>query len=115
MGLLLGLGVGGFTATIPMYVAESSRAEDRGRMVLLEGWFAIDGVALATWVEFGFYYLGDNSVSWRFPIAIQAAFALVVVSLILFLPESSRWLARKGRMEEAAEVLARLNDVSVDS
>lgn len=48
-----GLGVGGFTATIPMYVSESSGAEARGRMVLLEGWFAIGGIVLATWLEFG--------------------------------------------------------------
>lgn len=98
-----------------MYVSESSGAEARGRLVLLQGWFAIGGVALATWLEFGLYYVGDNSASWRFPIAFQAVFALVVVSCILFLPESPRWLARSGREEEAAEILALLEDVPVDS
>lgn len=84
-------------------------------MVLLEGWFAIGGIVLATWLEFGLFYVSNNSVSWRFPIAFQALFALVVVLCIPFLPESPRWLARSGRMEEAAEVLSRLEDVSVDS
>ncbi|CAI7587366.1 unnamed protein product [Penicillium glandicola] len=113
--VITGLGVGGFTATIPMYVSESSGADARGRMVLLEGWFAIGGVALATWLEFGLYYVSDNSASWRFPIAFQGLFALVVVVCIMLLPESPRWLARVGRLEEAAEVLARMEDVSVDS
>ncbi|CAI7567773.1 unnamed protein product [Penicillium pancosmium] len=113
--VITGLGVGGFTATIPMYVSESSGAEARGRMVLLEGWFAIGGIVLATWLEFGLYYVSDNSVSWRFPIAFQGIFALVVVSCILFLPESPRWLARVDRMEEAAEVLSRMEDVPVES
>ncbi|KAJ5701666.1 hypothetical protein N7488_009214 [Penicillium malachiteum] len=113
--VITGLGVGGFTATIPMYVSESSAAEGRGRMVLLQGWFAIGGVALATWMDFGLYYAGSNSASWRFPIAFQSVFALFVVSCIFFLPESPRWLAKVGRVEEAAEVLARLEDVSVDS
>ncbi|KAJ5950042.1 hypothetical protein N7454_001626 [Penicillium verhagenii] len=113
--VITGLGVGGFTATIPMYVSESSDAEARGRMVLLQGWFAIGGVAFATWLEFGLYYAGSNSASWRFPIAFQAIFAIFVVSCILFMPESPRWLAKVGRIEEAAEVLARLEDVSVDS
>ncbi|KAJ5615641.1 hypothetical protein N7537_000755 [Penicillium hordei] len=113
--VITGLGVGGFTATIPMYVSESSGAEARGRMVLLEGWFAIGGVALATWLEFGLYYVSDNSVSWRFPIAFQGLFAFVVVGCIMLLPESPRWLARVGRLEEAGEVLARMEDVSVDS
>ena len=107
--------MGGFTATIPMYVSESSSPEARGKMVLLQGWFAIGGVAFATWLEFGLYYAGSNSASWRFPIAFQSIFAIFVVSCILFLPESPRWLAKVGRMEEAAEVLARLEDVSVDS
>lgn len=98
-----------------MYVSESSGAEARGRMVLLQGWFAIGGVALATWLEFGLYYVGENSASWRFPIAFQAVFALVVVSCIMFLPESPRWLARSGRENEAAETLALLEDVPVDS
>ncbi|CRL30578.1 Sugar/inositol transporter [Penicillium camemberti] len=113
--VITGLGVGGFTATIPMYVSESSGAEARGRMVLLEGWFAIGGVALATWLEFGLYYVSDNSASWRFPIAFQGLFASIVVGGIMLLPESPRWLARVGRLEEAGEVLARMEDVSVDS
>lgn len=83
--------------------------------MLLEGWFAIGGVALATWLEFGLYYVSDNSASWRFPIAFQGLFASIVVGGIMLLPESPRWLARVGRLEEAGEVLARMEDVSVDS
>ncbi|KAJ5236157.1 hypothetical protein N7489_006248 [Penicillium chrysogenum] len=113
--VITGLGVGGFTATIPMYVSESSGAEARGRMVLLEGWFAIGGIVLATWLEFGLYYVSDNSASWRFPIAFQGLFALVVVGCIMLLPESPRWLARVGRLEEASEVLARMENAPVDS
>ncbi|KAJ5175504.1 uncharacterized protein N7482_001381 [Penicillium canariense] len=110
-----GLGVGGFTATIPIFVSESSGPEARGRMVLLEGWFAIGCIVHVTWLEFGLYYVSDNSVSWRFPIAFQGVFAMVVVLCIMFLPESPRWLARSGRFEEAAQVLARLEDVPVES
>ncbi|KAJ6187177.1 hypothetical protein N7519_002085 [Penicillium mononematosum] len=113
--VITGLGVGGFTATIPMYVSESSGAEARGRMVLLEGWFAIGGIVLATWLEFGLYYVSDNSASWRFPIAFQGLFALVVVGCIMLLPESPRWLARVGRLEEASEVLARMENAPADS
>lgn len=84
-------------------------------MVLLEGWFAIGGIVLATWLEFGLYYVSDNSASWRFPIAFQGLFALVVVGCIMLLPESPRWLARVGRLEEASEVLARMENAPVDS
>ncbi|KAL1979247.1 hypothetical protein VTN96DRAFT_6399 [Rasamsonia emersonii] len=113
--VITGLGVGGFTATVPMYISEVSRAEARGRMVLLEGWFAIGGIVIATWLEFGLYYVRNSSVSWRFPIAFQAVFALVVVSCIMLLPESPRWLVRRDRLEEASKVLGRLDDVPVES
>lgn len=84
-------------------------------MVLLEGWFAISGIALVTWLEFGLYYVKNSSVNWRFPIALQALFILVVVGAVLLLPESPRWLVRRDRLEEAAETLSKLQDVTPDS
>lgn len=53
---------------------------------MLEGCFAIGGVALANWLNFGFYFLKNNPVNWRFPIAFQSVFAIIVLSLIMFLP-----------------------------
>ncbi|QKX56093.1 uncharacterized protein TRUGW13939_03193 [Talaromyces rugulosus] len=113
--VITGLGVGAFTATIPMYVSESVNAKHRGKIVLLEGFFAIGGVALASWIEFGLYYVKNNSVNWRFPIAFQGLFGIIITSCILFLPESPRWLVRKDRMESAARVLAQLEDADGDS
>lgn len=86
--IITGLGVGAFTATVPMWVTECSKAHDRGKMVMLEGCFAIGGVALASWLDFGFYFLKDNDVNWRFPIAFQSVFAIIVLSLIMFMPGS---------------------------
>lgn len=69
-----------------MWVTECSNAHSRGKMVMLEGMFAIGGVALAVWLDFGFFFLKNNSANWRFPIAFQAVFALGVASLIFMLP-----------------------------
>lgn len=110
-----GLGVGAFTATVPMWVSECAKAEYRGRLVLLEGWFAIGGIVIATWIEFGLFYVQNNSVNWRFPIAFQAIFAIVVISFVLQLPESPRWLVKKERLEEASDVLAQLNGLGQES
>jgi len=54
-------------------------------------------------------------VSWRFPIAFQAVFVLLVVSAVPFLEESPRWLLSKNRIAEARVVIARLEDVPEDS
>lgn len=98
-----------------MYVSECASAATRGRMVLLQGFFAVGGIVLATWLEFGLYFVKDNQVNFRFPIAFQAFFAIVVVSLIMFLPESPRWLVKRDRPEEARQVLSALEDMPEDS
>lgn len=42
------------------------------------------------WLEFGLYFVRQNQVSWRFPIAFQAFFALTVMFMVPFLEESPR-------------------------
>ncbi|KAL7952407.1 general substrate transporter [Trichoderma compactum] len=73
------------------------------------------GIVTATWLEFGLFYVKDNAVNWRFPIAFQAVLALIVVSAILFMPESPRWLLKNSRTEEARKVLAVLGNTSAES
>jgi hypothetical protein len=58
----------------------------------------------------GFAWIGDQEVAWRFPLAFQIVFALIIFGTILGLPESPRWLIMQGREEEAMEVLEAIND-----
>ncbi|KAF7114907.1 hypothetical protein CNMCM5793_000677 [Aspergillus hiratsukae] len=113
--VITGLGVGAFTATVPMYVSECVSAQKRGRRVLTQGFFAIGGIVIASWLEFGLYFVKGNSVNWRFPIAFQAVFGLIATSLILFLPESPRWLVKRDRFQEAHSVISCLEDMPEDS
>lgn len=113
--VITGLGVGAFTATVPMWVTECSNAHNRGKMVMLEGMFAIGGVAFAVWLDFGFFFLKNNSANWRFPIAFQAVFAIGVASLIFMLPESPRWYIKKENYEAAIGSLSRLHGLPEDS
>lgn len=111
--VVTGVGVGMFTSTIPVWVSECSRAKARGKMVMLEGMFAIGGVFLVTWIELGFYFVQNNSAGWRVPIALQAIFAIGTLCFVSFLPESPRWLIAKGKDQKATSILSQLS--SVDS
>jgi len=59
-------------------------------------------------------WIGENEVSWRFPLAFQIVFALIIFSTIMNLPESPRWLVMQGKDQDAIEVLEALNDKHCD-
>lgn len=105
--VVTGLGNGMNTATIPVWQSEISRAENRGRLVNLEGSVIAVGTLIAYWIDFGFSYI-DSSVQWRFPVAFQIVFALFVIIGLWGLPESPRWLIAHERYQEAEFVLAAL-------
>jgi hypothetical protein len=64
-----------------------------------------DNLASASWTTFGTFRI-NNSWSWRVPSALQGLPSLLQVILVLFGPESPRWLVSKGRDAEALQTLA---------
>lgn len=113
--LILGLGTGGYLATVPVWQSEVSRASERGANVVADTIFIGSGISLALFIDLGFYFVKLNSVSWRFPFAFQIVLLLTVITFVLLLPESPRWLVKKGRRDEAREILARLLNVEPNS
>lgn len=78
---------------------------------MLEGSLIAGGITISYWIDLGFSFLDPSSVAWRFPIAFQNLFALIIMFCVLPLPESPRWLVLKGREEEAIEVLGAILDL----
>lgn len=56
-----------------------------------------------------------GSLSWRMPLVIPAIISLILIVSVYLVPESPRWLASKGRMENARNNLSTLRDEPVDS
>jgi sugar porter (SP) family MFS transporter len=71
------------------------------------------GTLIAYWIDYGCLY-GPDAFTWRFPIAFQCFFALIVLIMMIQLPESPRWLLTHHREEEAATILAGLNGLPRD-
>jgi len=110
---LTGIGNGINTSTVPTYQAECSKSHNRGKLICIEGGNVAIGTLIAYWIDFGCLY-GPPELTWRFPIAFQLVFALIVLGLTLGLPESPRWLMTKERTEEARVIMASLADKPVE-
>ncbi len=105
-----GIGYGHLSATAPNWQAECVSAEHRGSAVMLEGLFISAGLAIAAWIGLGMSF-ADGSVAWRFPLALSLLWSLIILAATPFVPESPRWLVKVGRVDEAKQVLAALEDV----
>ena len=100
--VLLGMAVGGATQTIPMFVAELSPPQIRGRLVL--AFQVAIGIGILTATIAGASQLLD----WRLMIGLAAAPAALLLLLMLPAPESPRWLVKVDRVDEARSNLQRV-------
>lgn len=111
--VITGFGTGIDSSTVPMYQSELCRKEVRGRLVSWEVLFIGIGISFAYWLDFGMSYT-SGSIAWRLPISVQLIFAICVIILLKGLPESPRWLFKRGREREAIEVLCQVFDLPVE-
>ncbi|PWZ01301.1 putative HXT5-hexose transporter [Testicularia cyperi] len=103
--LVTGLGVGALSAAVPLYQSETVPRQVRGALVGTYQLFITLGILLAYCTNIGTRSY-PNSGQWRVPIALGIFFSTILAVGIMFCPESPRWLARRGRNEEAYKACA---------
>lgn len=106
-----GLGVGASSVVAPMYIAEISPADKRGRLVATFQFNLVLGIMAA--------YISNWLVgggSWRLMLGIEILPAIAFVFMVLGVPRSPRWLVvKRGLREEALSVLKRIDpDTAVE-
>jgi MFS transporter, SP family, major inositol transporter len=103
---ILGLAVGGASATVPVYLSEVSPFEKRGSMVsrnevmIVSGQFAafiINAIIFNIW--------GTHDSVWRYMLVVAVLPAVALFIGMLRMPESPRWLISQDREAEALKVL----------
>lgn len=108
---ILGLAVGGASQAIPVYIGELAPQEKRGGLVVLFQLAIIGGILISS--ISGIALIGHES-SWRWMIALGAVPAIILILAVMILPESPRYLFRRGRINEARTVLSRVREPHAD-
>jgi MFS transporter, SP family, arabinose:H+ symporter len=101
-----GLAVGGASVLAPVYIAEVSPGEFRGRMVSINQLNIVLGISLAYYSNYFLLAIGENA--WRWMFAAEAVPALLFFLALFIIPESPRWLVAKNDKNKATRILTRI-------
>ncbi|SUB25060.1 D-xylose transporter [Pantoea agglomerans] len=112
--LIGGLAVGMASAITPLYIAEVSPKDWRGRMLGLQQMLMVGGQVAVYIVNYliarGMPHQWIVSEGWRWMLASGVVPCALFLLLVPFMPESPRWLALNGKKDRALDVLTRLSN-----
>lgn len=113
---LTGLAVGSSSLMVPQYISECSPPAIRGRLVGLFEVVLQFALVVGFWVNYGVNQniSSTSSAQWQIPFGLQFIFGTLLILLMLFQPESPRWLLSVGREETAISVLTNLRQLPTD-
>src|ERR1017187_1805946 len=105
-----GLGIGASSVLGPMYIAEIAPPKQRGRLVGFFQFNIVFGILLAYFSNYVVGTMGFADLEWRWKLGVPAIPAALFLVMLFTIPESPRWLAKRGRMQEAEDVLRSTGD-----
>ena len=113
--IITGVGIGYITSVTPVYQSEISAAAHRGWQVCCQLTTMLFGLMLAYWINYGIYFQ-KSDLQWRFPLLFQAVFAIYILAVTPWLPDTPRWLMRHdGNDDRGVVVLAKLRGLDINS
>ncbi len=108
-----GVGVGLASMLSPMYIAEIAPANIRGKLVSWNQFAIIFGMLVVYFVNYFIARHGDdswlNSIGWRWMFASETIPAALFLVLLMFVPETPRYLVLRSQPEKALRILQKVN------
>jgi MFS family permease len=110
--LVAGMGIGGQYAAINSAIDEMMPSKYRGRVdIWINGSYWV-GAILGSFASLVFLNAFAVNLGWRLAFLMGPVLALVVLVVARTLPESPRWLLTHGRVQEAEDELAKIEEMA---
>ncbi len=103
--LVGGVAIGGCSVFAPMYIAEISPTEIRGKLVGCFQLSIVVGILVAYASNFVLGTLHLEVNEWRADLGVAAIPSVLFFATLTLIPRSPRWLVQKGRLKEARHAL----------
>jgi len=104
-----GVGVGLCSVASPMYISEVAPPRMRGGLGVMYQFAIVVGSIAAPFISYVIIKVTSPETCWRWMFASELLPVVVFLVLLAFLPQSPRWLAGRGRKDEAVAVLERVD------
>ncbi|KAH3671241.1 hypothetical protein WICMUC_004758 [Wickerhamomyces mucosus] len=111
--IIAGLATGGINVISPLFISEAAPKHLRGALVSSYQLMITLGIFLGYCANYGTKAY-DNSAQWRIPLGLCFLYALLLITGMVFTPESPRFLIKNNRLDDARKSLAFSNRVSAE-
>jgi MFS family permease len=108
-----GMGIGGQYAAINSAIDEMMPSKYRGRVDIWINGTYWAGAILGSFASLIFLNAFAVNVGWRLAFLMGPLLALIVIYVGRTLPESPRWLMTHGRLEEAEQEMAKIEEAAI--
>jgi sugar porter (SP) family MFS transporter len=103
--IIVGLALGTDSVIAPVYISEMAPPEKRGALVTVNQFMVTFGISIAYWIGLAY---ASKGLGWPPMFATAVIPAAIQFIIMIFLPDTPRWYASKGKWNEAEEVLRRI-------
>ncbi|KUL91190.1 hypothetical protein ZTR_00675 [Talaromyces verruculosus] len=103
--VIAGLGVGGSSSVIPIYLSEMAPKEIRGQLGSCFQFMFTIGIFVSYWIDYAVGFMSPQTTQWQIPIALQLVPGGLMGLGVLTLHESVRWLVADDDLHRASKSL----------
>ncbi len=102
--VVAGIAIGVASFVSPLYISEMAPVDIRGRLVSINQVALTSGIVISYLIDYAF----APSQDWRWMFALAVIPAAAFGIGLFFIPDSPRWLAGRGHLDQAREVLKKI-------